>query len=134
MVIGWQLAQLNVGRLRAPLDDPSIADFVAALDRVNALAEASPGFVWRLQGAGGNATDIRVEEDPLLIVNMSVWDSLEALFDFTYRTGHNRILARRRDWFAERTEAHLVLWWVPEGHRQQRFPAPASTPAVAAGR
>lgn len=111
------LAQLNVARLMAPLNDPSIADFVGALDRINALAEASPGFVWRLQSDSGNATDIRVEQDPLLIVNLTVWESVEALFDFTYRTGHNRIMARRRDWFECMEAAHLVLWWVSAGHR-----------------
>jgi hypothetical protein len=111
-----QLAQLNVGRLLAPLDDPQTADFVAALDQVNALAEASPGFVWRLQSDSGNATDIRVENDPLLIVNLSVWDSIETLFDFTYRTAHSGILSRRRDWFEKMEAAHLVLWWVPAGH------------------
>jgi len=112
-----QLAQLNVARLVAPLDDPQIADFVGALDRINALAEASPGFVWRLQGDGGNATDIRVAGDPLTIVNLSVWESIDALFDFTYRTGHSKVLARRRDWFEPAAAAHLVLWWVPSGHR-----------------
>lgn len=111
------LAQLNVARLLAPLDDPRIADFVGALDRINALAEASPGFVWRLQSDSGNATDIRVEQDPLLIVNLTVWESVEALFEFTYRTGHNKILAHRRDWFERMEAEHLVLWWVPAGHR-----------------
>lgn len=117
MVTAAHLAQLNVARLLAPLDDPSIADFVGALDRINALAEASPGFVWRMQSDSGNATDIRVDQDPLLIVNLSTWVSLEALFEFTYRTGHSKILARRRDWFERMDDAHLVLWWVPAGHR-----------------
>lgn len=117
MVTTAHLAQLNVARLLAPLDDPSIADFVGALDRINALAEASPGFVWRLQSDSGNATDIRVDRDPLLIVNLSTWESLEVLFEFTYRTGHSKILARRRDWFERMDDAHLVLWWVPAGHR-----------------
>lgn len=111
-----QLAQLNVGRLLAPIDDPRTADFVAALDRINALAEASPGFVWRLQSDSGNATDIRVENDPMLIVNLSVWDSIETLFEFTYRTAHSSILSRRRDWFEKMEAAHLVLWWIPAGH------------------
>jgi hypothetical protein len=112
-----ELAQLNVARLLAPLDDPRTAEFVAALDRVNALAEASPGFLWRLQSDSGNATDIRVEQDPLLIVNLSVWESVQALFDFTYRTAHSSILTRRRDWFEKMEAAHLVLWWVDAGHR-----------------
>ncbi len=117
MVATAHLAQLNVARLLAPLNDPSISDFVGALDRINALAEASPGFVWRLQSDSGNATDIRVEQDPLLIVNLTVWESVEALSDFTYRTGHNRILARRRDWFERMGAAHLALWWVAAGYR-----------------
>lgn len=117
MVTAVHLAQLNVARLLAPLDDPSIADFVDALDRINALAEASPGFVWRLQSDSGNATDIRVDQDPLLIVNLSTWESLDSLFRFTYRTGHSKILARRCDWFERMDDAHLVLWWVPAGHR-----------------
>ena len=118
-----QLAQLNVGRLLAPLDDPRISDFVDALDQINALAEASPGFVWRLQSDSGNATDIRVDQDPLLIVNLSVWESVEALFDFTYRTVHSSILARRRDWFEKMGVAHLVLWWIDAGHRPSRTEA-----------
>ncbi|MGD9742169.1 MAG: DUF3291 domain-containing protein [Dongiaceae bacterium] len=115
MVGGWHLAQLNVGRLKAPLDDPQIADFVTALDPINALAEASPGFVWRLQGEGGSATDIRVAGDPLMIVNLTVWESVETLFDFTYCTGHSGILARRRDWFEALGRPHMVLWWLPAG-------------------
>jgi Domain of unknown function (DUF3291) len=116
MVTTVHLAQFNIARLVAPLDDPRLADFVGALDRVNALAEASPGFVWRLQSDSGNATDIRVEQDPLLIVNLTVWETVEALFDFTYRTGHNKVMVRRREWFERMEAAHLVLWWTPAGH------------------
>lgn len=111
------LAQVNVARLRAPLDAPELADFVAALDPVNALADAAPGFVWRLQTDEGDATSIRAFDDDMIIVNMSVWESLEALRDFVYRSDHRTFLARRRQWF-ERMDAPMVaLWWVPAGHR-----------------
>ena len=111
----WQLAQLNVGRLLAPLDSPQLADFVNQLDAVNALAEASPGFVWRLVGASGNATDLRANDDADLLVNMSVWTSAEALFDFVYKSMHTKVMVRRREWF-EKMAVMQVLWWVPAGH------------------
>jgi hypothetical protein len=109
------LAQLNVGRLRAPLDDPSIDDFRNNLDAVNALAEASPGFVWRLQDDAGNATGIKVFEDELEIINLTVWQSIDALADFTYRTGHAVFLRRRREFFEAPVQPILCLWWIPEG-------------------
>jgi Domain of unknown function (DUF3291) len=112
----WHIAQLNVGRTLAPPDSPQIADFMAALDAVNALADASPGFVWRLKSDSGNATDILVSSDPNFLVNMSVWDSIEALFDFVYRTAHTAVMARRREWFEKPSQAFLVLWWIPAGH------------------
>ncbi len=110
------LAQANFGRMLAPIDSPALAGFAAALDPVNALADAAPGFVWRLQDDAGNATSFRPFDDDLLIVNMSVWESAEALSEFTYRGGHRAIMLRRREWFAPMDEAHLVLWWVPAGH------------------
>lgn len=109
------LAQLNVGRLRAPLDDPQIDDFRDNLDPVNALAEAAPGFVWRLQDDAGNATGIKVFEDDLEILNLSVWESVEALEDFTYRSGHVAFLRRRREFFEAPAAAIYCLWWIPEG-------------------
>jgi hypothetical protein len=109
------LAQLNVGRLRAPMDDPTIDDFRENLDPVNTLAEASPGFVWRLQDDSGNATGIKPYGDDLEIVNLTVWESVEALADFTYRTGHVEFLRRRREFFEAATEPILCLWWIPEG-------------------
>jgi len=111
----WHLAQLNVGRILAPLDSPQLSDFVGQLDEVNALAEASPGFVWRLVGANGNATQIRPDDDPDLLVNMSVWTSAEALFDFVYKSKHTKVMARRREWF-EKLEVLQVLFWIPAGH------------------
>jgi len=113
MVSAHHIAQLNIARARAPLDDPLLADFVAQLDAVNALAEASPGFVWRLKSDSGNATDIRAYDDPLMIVNMSVWESIEALFDFAYRTSHTKVMNRRKEWFESLPGPHLVLWWIP---------------------
>ncbi len=112
----YHVAQLNIGRLLAPLDAPEIAEFVAALDPINALADAAPGFVWRLQDDEGNATSFRPFDDDTLLVNLSVWESIDALADFTYRTMHRDVLRRRGEWFTKLAEAHLVLWWVPAGH------------------
>jgi hypothetical protein len=111
----WHLAQLNVGILRGPLDSPKVAGFVAMLDPINALADASPGFVWRLQTEDGNATAIRPFDDDRILVNMSVWESLETLADFVYASRHLDVLRRRREWFETMAEAHMVLWWVPAG-------------------
>ncbi len=112
---GFHLAQVNVGRLQEPIDDPMIADFVAQLDEINALADASPGFVWRLKDDSGNATAIPAFDDPQMIINMSVWESLEALREYTYRSDHIRVLSRRRDWFEKLNLPHLALWWIPAG-------------------
>jgi hypothetical protein len=113
----FELAQLNVGVIRGPLASPVMADFAANLDRINALAERSPGFVWRLQTEEGNATAIRPFADANMLVNMSVWRDVEALNEYVYRTAHMEILRRRREWFERMDEAFLVLWWVPKGHR-----------------
>ncbi|MFB7447709.1 DUF3291 domain-containing protein [Streptomyces sp. NPDC056194] len=110
------LAQLNVARLRHPLDDPRVAPFVEALDPVNAAADGAPGFVWRLvEDGGADATGLRPLGDDV-IVNLSVWETQEALWDFAYRSGHLEVVRQRRDWFHRHVEAHLVLWWVPAGH------------------
>jgi len=111
----WHLAQLNIGRMIAPTTAPEVADFMAALDPINALAEAAPGFVWRLKTDAGNATDIHAFDDELLLLNMSVWESIESLRAFTYTTAHTDVLRRRREWFERLEVAHLVLWWVPAG-------------------
>lgn len=111
-----QLAQLNIALLKAPLDSPPLADFVANLDRINALAEAAPGFVWRLQTEDGNATALRPFGDDV-IVNMSVWQDVAALSEFVYHSAHVEIMRRRKEWFARMAEAFMVLWWVPNGHR-----------------
>jgi hypothetical protein len=109
------LAQLNIGRLRAPLDDPAIDDFRTNLEPVNALAEVSPGFVWRLQDEGGDATGIKLFDDDLEIINLTVWESIEAVADFTYRSGHIEFLRRRREFFEAPSQPILCLWWIPEG-------------------
>ena len=111
----YQLAQLNIARLLAPIDSPTLADFVANLDRINELAESSPGFVWRLKDEAGDATAIR----PLaadVIVNMSVWQDIAALKTYVYYSGHLDVMRRRREWFERMAEAHMVLWWVPKNH------------------
>ncbi|MEU8120761.1 DUF3291 domain-containing protein [Spirillospora sp. NPDC049024] len=112
----YHLAQFNVGTLRHPLDDPRMADFMALVEPVNALADATPGFVWRLVEEGEeDATGMRPAGENV-IVNFSVWESAEALWDFVYRSGHLETMRRRREWFQRHVEAHLVLWWVPAGH------------------
>ncbi len=110
------LAQINIARLLAPIDDPRIADFVAQLDEINAVAENSPGFVWRLKSDSGNATDVVYNDDPFLIVNMSVWESVEALRDYSYASKHIEVFRRRAEWFEKPAKPHYCLWWVPAGH------------------
>lgn len=113
----YQLAQINIARLIAPLDDPRIADFVGQLDTINQLAETSSGFVWRLKSDSGNATDLAYNDDPFVIVNMSVWESIDALREFTYQSQHLTVFRERRKWFEKMTTPHYCLWWVPMGHR-----------------
>jgi hypothetical protein len=119
-----RLAQINIGRLIAPIDDPRIADFVNQLDPINALADQAPGFVWRLQSTSGNATDITYSNDPSVIVNMSVWESVEALREFTYSSEHAAVFRQRARWFQKMNVPHYCLWWVLCGQ----------TPTVAEGR
>jgi hypothetical protein len=133
------LAQLNVARLVAPIDDPRIDDFRTNLAPVNALAEQSPGFVWRLQDDSGDATGIRAFDDERMILNLTVWESIDALADFVYRTGHVDFLRRRREWFEAPVEAVTCLWWVEEGAtptvedaiaRLDHLRAPGATPTA----
>ena len=112
----FHLAQFNIARLLAPLDDPQLAEFVGALERINTIADESPGFVWRLQGDSGNATSLRpLGED--VIVNMSVWRDIDSLHDFVYRTAHAPVMAKRGQWFAKPKGPFMVLWWVRAGYR-----------------
>jgi heme-degrading monooxygenase HmoA len=109
------LAQVNLATLRAPLDDPALAGFVAELEPVNALADGHPGFVWRLQTDDGDATAIRPFDDERVMVNLSVWESLEALRGFVYAGRHLEVLRRRREWFHRMDDPIVALWWVPAG-------------------
>jgi uncharacterized protein DUF3291 len=113
---GYHLAQLNIGRIVAPLDSEQLAGFVAGLEPINAQADEAPGFVWRLQTDEGDATALRPFDDDMILVNMSVWASVEALSEFVYRSGHRDVLRQRAEWFERAIEPYLVLWWVPAGH------------------
>lgn len=112
----WHLAQINVGRMVAPRGDARVAPFFDALDRINALADHSSGFIWRLQSESGKATDVQTTSDPLFLVNMSVWLDAESLSEFVYRSAHTPEMARRREYFECFDGAYQALWWVPAGH------------------
>ena len=112
----YELAQLNIALMKEPLESPGMADFVANLDRINALAESSPGFVWRLQTEEGDATALRPMGEETL-VNISVWKDVNSLNHYVYKTAHVEIMRRRKEWFERMREAFFVLWWVPRGHR-----------------
>ena len=112
------LAQLNIGRIRYEVNDPRMAGFVDNLAFVNALAERSPGFVWRYQDESGNATSTRpYDGDPMMAVNMSVWENVESLEKYVWQTVHKRFYAQRHEWFEKMDERYFVMWWVPAGHR-----------------
>ncbi len=114
---GHHLAQFNVATLNFPLDDPRAHDFTSMLDTLNEVADRSPGFVWRLVADGANdATELRTPLGEDVVVNMSVWESRETLWDYVYRSGHLDILRRRAKWFRLPKEPSQVLWWVPAGH------------------
>ena len=118
------LAQINIARLIAPIDDPKIAEFVSQLEPINALADEAQGFVWRLKSESGNATDIAYNDDPFVIVNMSVWESIEVLRIYTYKSDHAKVFRDRAKWFEKMDKPSYCLWWVPVGH----------IPSVAEGR
>jgi hypothetical protein len=114
----YHLAQVNIGRVKGPIDAPLMAGFVARLDEINALAERSPGFVWRLQTSEGNATYFRpYPHDDRILINMSVWESVEALRHYVYKTVHAELLRQRENWFEKFAGVYMALWWVPAGHR-----------------
>lgn len=118
----YVLAQVNVGRLVAPLDSRQMEDFMASLDPVNAAADDAPGFIWRMQTEDGNATAVRGFEADAegaaggVLINMSVWESVEALASYVYGDTHRAVLRRRREWFERMQEAYAALWWIPRGH------------------
>lgn len=111
----FRLAQLNIAKMKAPIESPTMADFVANLDRINSLAEQAPGFVWRLKDEAGNAVALRPFGEEV-IVNMSVWTDVASLSNYAFRSGHVEIMRRRREWFERMAEAYAVLWWVPKNH------------------
>ena len=115
MTNGFHLAQLNVGRTHYPVDDPRMIGFTGRLAEINALAEKAPGYVWRLQGDTGDATEFNAFDDPLIIVNLTVWETADQLFEFSYHTDHAEVFRLRRHWFEPWPGPHLVLWWVPAG-------------------
>ncbi len=112
----FHLAQVNIGRALGPLDGPLMAGFMARLDEINALADASPGFVWRFQTAEGNATAVRPYDDDWILFNMSVWVTLDDLRQYVYRSAHSQLISRRKDWFEKFERPFMALWWVPAGH------------------
>jgi hypothetical protein len=112
----WELAQVNIGLAKGPMDSEVMAEFAAALEPINALADSSPGFVWRLQDDSGDATSIRAFDDERMLINMSVWESVDALAEFVYRSAHTQVMRGRKQWF-ETIRLYMALWWVPAGHR-----------------
>ena len=112
----YQLAQINIAKARAAMDSEVMKGFVDRLDEINALADEAPGFVWRLQTEEGDATAIQAFEDPDLIVNMSVWDGIDSLKNYVYKSLHVELIRDRDAWFSKIAESHQVLWWVPRGH------------------
>jgi Domain of unknown function (DUF3291) len=114
----YQIAQVNIGRIKAPLDSALMAGFMSRLDEINALADKSPGFVWRLQTNEGNATYFRpYEHDDRILLNMSVWETVEALQHYVYKTAHAELLRHRHEWFEKFVGFYVALWWVPVGHK-----------------
>lgn len=111
----YYLAQVNIAKMLAPLDTPLMADFVDNLDRINTLAEKSKGFVWRLVEAGNNATSIHAFDDTYILINMSVWESAESLFNYVYDSGHLEIFKRRKEWFSKMKRNHMALWYIKRG-------------------
>jgi hypothetical protein len=112
----YHLAQINIARMLAPIDDPLMADFVARLAPINALAEESPGYVWRLQSESGDATSIKVYDDEMIIINLTVWESPEALRQYVYKSAHSDVMRDRRRWFEKFNGPYYAMWWIPSGH------------------
>jgi hypothetical protein len=121
IVVSVDLAQVNVSRLLTPLDSPLLAEFMAALDEVNASGDVAPGFCWRLQTEDGNATSVRafgwdIGDSHGVIVNLTTWASVQALAEFVFSGQHLQVMRRRRQWFQRAVEPMTALWWVPAGH------------------
>lgn len=116
MNTNFHVAQVNIATARAPLDDPLLAGFVARLEDINALADAAPGFVWRLQTEAGDATSLRPYDDERILFNLSVWENPDALRAFVYKSAHAGVMRQRKSWFERFDGAYYALWWVPTGH------------------
>ena len=112
----YHIAQVNIARMIAPLDSPVMKDFVDNLDRINAVADSAAGFVWRLKGDGNDATSLRPYDDDRIIVNMSVWESIDALFKYAYYSDHTDFFRRRAEWFVKMATPAVALWWIEAGH------------------
>ena len=112
----YHLAQINIAQAKDQMESDVMKGFVERLDEINALAEASPGFIWRLQDESGNASEIQVFDDPLLLINISVWQDIDSLKHYVYRSAHVDLLRDRDAWFNKTVQAHQALWWVPAGH------------------
>ena len=112
----YHLAQINIARLLAPIDEPLIAEFVAQLAPINALADQSSGFVWRLQTESGDATSLKVYDDDMIIVNLTVWENVESLREFVYKSAHSGVMRDRKKWFEKFDGPYYAMWWVPAGH------------------
>ena len=113
----YHLAQINIAKFRLPQEDPVNADFVNNLDRVNAIAEEQPGFIWRFKGEGNDALDVQAFDDPNIAINMSVWSDIQSLVKFVYRNDdHKKIMRRRKEWF-DKIDFHMVLWWIEKDRR-----------------
>jgi hypothetical protein len=115
MSSGFHLAQLNIGRTHYPIEHPRMGGFVGRLAEINALAERTPGYVWRLQGESGDATGFKPTDDPLVILNLTVWETADQLYDYTYHSDHTQVFRTRHNWFEPWPGPHLVLWWIPAG-------------------
>ncbi len=111
----FHLAEINVARMHAPLDDPIMADFVANRDELNRLGDAAPGFIWRTQSADSNDLAILLFDNPNMLVQLSIWESVEALYEYAFRDQHAKVMGRRREWFERMTTPYLALWWIPAG-------------------
>ncbi|MGH7598511.1 MAG: DUF3291 domain-containing protein [bacterium] len=112
----YHIAQVNIALMRGALDDPIMAEFISLLDEINALADRSPGFVWRLETEAGNATYLRPYDDDRILFNLSVWQSIEQLKEYVYRSAHGAVMRRRREWFEKFDGMYMALWWVKAGH------------------
>ncbi|MBO0789530.1 MAG: DUF3291 domain-containing protein [Ktedonobacteraceae bacterium] len=112
----YYIAEMNIGRIRAPYDDPIMAGYVKRRREMDTLARRSPGFIWRRTGPGSNAKETDLYEDQTIIANVSVWATIEDFANFVYKTGHQEVIDRGHEWFVSLDGPHYAMWWVPQGH------------------